>query len=196
MLKTLVIDNYDSFVYNLVQYIWELWWNPVVYRNDKITLEKIIEEKPTHIVISPWPWDPTDPKYFWVCNDVILKLWKEIPVLWVCLGHQWIWACFWATIIRSPATMHWKTSKVFIEKDSILFKWVKNPFEVMRYHSLAVKWEKVPEDIIITSKTQDNTIMSFEHKKFPIYAVQFHPESIWTPEWKKIIKNFLCIKCN
>lgn len=208
MLKTLVIDNYDSFVYNLVQYIWELGGNPVVFRNNEITLEQAIAEKPTHIVISPGPWDPTDKAYFWVCNDIILNMWKTIPLLWVCLGHQWIWACFWGKIIRSPATMHGKASKIIKLKDSKIFEWIDFPIEVMRYHSLAVDFSnchsaldteskssknKQPE-IIITSQTEDNTAMSLEHTKYPIYWVQFHPESIGTPDGKKIIKNFLKIK--
>lgn len=192
MLKTLVIDNYDSFVYNLVQYFWELWWNPVVFRNNEITLDQAISLNPTHIVISPWPWDPTDKSYFWVCNDIILNMWKTIPLLWVCLWHQWIWACFWWTIVRSPATMHWKTSKVFITKKTKIFEWIENTFEVMRYHSLAVLFEN-NTDLQITSQTEDWTIMSFEHVKYPIYWVQFHPESIGTPDGKKIIRNFLNI---
>lgn len=206
MLKTLVIDNYDSFVYNLVQYIGEFWWNPVVFRNNEITLEQAIKEKPTHIVISPGPWNPTDKAYFWVCNDIILNMGKTIPLLWVCLGHQWIWACFWWTIIKSPAIMHGKTSKISIINKSKLFEWIDNQLEVMRYHSLAVQLNHSgpskchsgldPEStpLIITSQTKDWTMMSLEHKKYPIYWIQFHPESIGTSEGKKIIKNFLGIR--
>ena len=194
MLKTLVIDNYDSFVYNLVQYLWEANWNPVVFRNDKITLKKAIELNPTHIVISPWPWNPTDPKYFWVCNDIIMKMGNKIPILWVCLWHQWIGACFWADIIKSLKIMHWKVSKISIINETKLLKWIKNPFDAMRYHSLAVDEKKLSKDIVITSKTEDWTIMSLEHKSLPIYAVQFHPESIGTPDWITIIKNFLSFK--
>ena len=190
-MKTLIIDNYDSFVYNLVQYFGEAWWNPIVFRNDKITLEKVISENPSHIVISPWPWNPTNPEYFWVCNEIILKMWKNIPILWVCLWHQWIWACFGWDIITSLAIMHWKTSKVYIENESKLLKWIKSPFEVMRYHSLAVDPKNLSKDMLITSKTEDWTVMSFEHKKYPIYWVQFHPESIGTSNGKTIIQNFL-----
>ena len=191
MLKTLIIDNYDSFVYNLVQYIWEFWWNPIIFRNDEISVEKARELNPTHIVISPWPWNPTDPAYFWVCNDIIREMWTSIPLLWVCLWHQWIWSVFGWKIIQCSKIMHGKTSVINREGDSIILNWLAQSFEVMRYHSLSVSEDWFPEDLSITSRTEGWTIMSFEHKKYPIYAVQFHPESIGTPDGKKMIRNFL-----
>lgn len=195
MNKTLIIDNYDSFVYNLVQYVWEMWWNPEVYRNNEINIEQILKLSPSHILISPWPWDPRDPEYFGICAEVISKLGQTIPVLWVCLWHQGIGMCFGWEILRCPEILHGKTSEINIHHDSLLFKWIsKRRFSVMRYHSLIVWDNWLSSDILVTSRTDNWYIMSIEHKVFPIYGVQFHPESIWTPEGKIIISNFLACK--
>ncbi len=189
-LKTLIIDNYDSFVYNLVQYIGEQGGNPVVYRNDKITLEEIEKISPTHIVISPGPGNPTDPHYFGVCSQVILKYGKKKPVLGVCLGHQGICAVFGGKVVKAPEIMHGKTSRISHTGKSV-FKGIQNPLEGMRYHSLIGEKESLPECLAITAETEDGLIMGVQHKEYPIHGIQFHPESIGTKEGKKIIKNFL-----
>ena len=192
-LKTLIIDNYDSFVYNLVQYIGEQDGNPCVYRNDKITLEEIEEISPTHIVISPGPGTPVDPNYFGVCSQVILKFSQIIPTLGVCLGHQGIYAVFGGDLKKAPEIMHGKTSLIF-HKNKSIFKEVKNPLQGMRYHSLLGKKSTLPKDLEITAETEEGLIMGVQHKKYPIHGIQFHPESIGTQEGKKMIRNFLEMK--
>jgi len=198
-LKTIVIDNYDSFVFNIVQYIGELGGNPEVFRNDKITIEEIKKMNPTHIVISPGPGDPTDKNYFGVSSDVILELGKTIPVLGVCLGHQGITSCFGGKVIKAPVIMHGKTSNISHDS-SVLFHKIESPFVGMRYHSLVAEEESFPECLTVTArvmseKSENNMgmIMALEHKEFPIYGVQFHPESIGSPNGKQMIKNFLNI---
>ncbi len=193
-LKTIVIDNYDSFVFNIVQYIGELGGNPEVFRNDEITVEDIKNMNPTHIVISPGPGDPTDKSYFGVSSDVILELGKTIPVLGVCLGHQGIASCFGGNIVKAPVIMHGKTS-VISHDSSILFSGIESPFVGMRYHSLIAEEESFPECLRITSRVvDDGIIMALEHKEFPIYGLQFHPESIGSPQGKQMIQNFLNIR--
>lgn len=192
-LKTVVIDNYDSFVFNIVQYIGELGGNPEVFRNDEITVEEIKKMNPTHIVISPGPGDPTDRNYFGVSSDVILHLGKTIPVLGVCLGHQGITSCFGGKVIKAPIIMHGKTSKISHDS-SALFVNIESPFVGMRYHSLIAEKENFPECLKITAEViEDGMIMALEHKEFPIYGVQFHPESIGSPNGKQMIQNFLNI---
>lgn len=190
--KTLIIDNYDSFVYNLVQYIGELGGNPVVYRNDVLTLAEIEKIRPTHIVISPGPGNPTDEHYFGICNQVILEYGKKIPLLGVCLGHQGICAVFGGKVVKAPEIMHGKTSLIQ-HKQKGLFAGVKTPLKGMRYHSLIGEKKSLPEDLEIVAETDDGVIMGIQHKKFPIYGIQFHPESIGTEEGKKIIQNFLSL---
>ena len=190
LLKTLIIDNYDSFVYNLVQYIGEQNGNPVIFRNDKITLAEIEKIQPTHIVISPGPGNPTDPHYFGICNQVILEYGKKIPVLGVCLGHQGIYAVFGGNVIKAPEIMHGKTSQIKHTNKGI-FQNIKNPLQGMRYHSLIGEKASLPKCLEITAETEDGIIMGIQHKEFPIYGIQFHPESIGTEDGKKIIKNFL-----
>lgn len=189
-MKTLVIDNYDSFVFNLVQYIGEAGGNPEVFRNDKITLETARSFNPTHIVISPGPGHPSDPQYFGVSSQIIESMGRDTPLLGVCLGHQGITTTFGGTVHQAPSIMHGKTSEI-THDESRLFTGVSNPFIAMRYHSLVAEKITFPSDLKVTSKTDDGMIMSLEHKKFPIYGVQFHPESIGSPEGKKIIQNFL-----
>ena len=189
-LKTLIIDNYDSFVYNLVQYIGEQEGNPVVYRNDKITLEEIEKINPTHIVISPGPGNPTDPHYFGICSQVILKHGKKIPVLGVCLGHQGIYAAFGGKIVKAPEIIHGKTSQIKHNGKSV-FVGIKSPIEGMRYHSLMGEKSTLPDCLEVTAETEDGLIMGVQHKEYPIHGIQFHPESIGTAEGKKIVKNFL-----
>ena len=191
-LKTLVIDNYDSFVFNLVQYIGELGGNPTVFRNDEITLEKAIAFNPTHIVISPGPGHPADKNYFGVSAQIIEIMGKQTPLLGVCLGHQGITNLFGGTVVKAPDIMHGKTSKISHD-NSILFTNISSPFVGMRYHSLISENISFPKCLTITAKTEDDIIMALEHKTLPIYGVQFHPESIGSPEGKQIITNFLAL---
>ena len=185
----LVIDNYDSFTYNLVQYLGELGAKLSVYRNDKITIDQIEKFKIERIVISPGPGYPEDAG---ISKSVILNFGKEIPVLGVCLGHQAIGEAFGGRTVPAARIMHGKTSLIY-HKKSALFKGVKNPFEATRYHSLLVERKSFPSILRITAETKDKEIMALEHKRFPIYGVQFHPESILTSEGKKILRNFLKI---
>ena len=188
--KTLVIDNFDSFVFNLVQYIGEQDGNPIVYRNNEITLEEIKKINPTHILISPGPGHPADPEYFGVCQEVILELGKTTSILGVCLGHQGIIHSFGGEVVKAPAIMHGKTSTITHNQKGV-FKGLKSPLTVMRYHSLCGAPESIPECLEVTAKTEDGIIMAVQHKEFPIEGVQFHPESIGTEEGKILIKNFL-----
>jgi anthranilate synthase component 2 len=190
---TLIIDNYDSFTFNLYQYLGELKANPVVCRNDKITLEEIKKLKPTHIVISPGPGRPDDPDYFGVCLSAIRELGTTTPLLGVCLGHQGIVYAFGGKVVPAPQIMHGKTSLIYHDGKN-LFRGIRNPCEGMRYHSLVGAKAPWPKDLKITARTKDGVIMALQHKKYPIYGIQFHPESVGTPEGKRILKNFLNVK--
>lgn len=183
----LLIDNYDSFTYNLVQYLGELGARLKVYRNDKITLPEIKKIKPDHIVISPGPGRPRDAG---ISNQIIKEFAKKIPILGVCLGHQCIAEVFGGRIIRAKRLMHGKTSMIYHNKKTI-FKGIKCPFEATRYHSLIVERKGLPENLEITAETKEKEIMGIKHKEFPAWGVQFHPESILTGEGKKILKNFM-----
>jgi len=190
-MKVLVIDNYDSFVYNLVQYIGELGTEVIVFRNDKVTLEQVKALKPDRIVISPGPGNPTDEKYFGVCKDILKKLSPNVPTLGVCLGHQGIVSTFGGKVVLAKKLMHGKTSTIKHDGKGI-FRGVQNPFNATRYHSLAGEKETIPDCLEITAVTADDgEIMGIRHKKFPIEGVQFHPESILCEEGKLIIRNFL-----
>jgi len=195
-MKILVLDNYDSFVYNLVQYIGEIGAEPHVFRNDAITLKNIQDMNPKGIIISPGPGTPENPKDIGICMDVIKKVGKEIPILGVCLGHQAIVYVFGGKILQAKTIMHGKTSEISHDGNSI-FKGIKNPIQVMRYHSLIADSKFFPNDKLnIIAKTTDrNEIFAVMHKKYPIYGVQFHPESIGTENGKLLIRNFLEI-CN
>lgn len=186
----LVIDNYDSFTYNLVQYLGELGADLKVYRNDKTTVGAINRMKPDKIVISPGPGVPKDAG---ISEEVIRVFGKTIPILGVCLGHQAIGEVFGGRIVGAKRLMHGKTSKIFHDGKEI-FKGIANPFEATRYHSLIVERKSFPKALKITAETKDDKeIMGLQHKSYPIYGVQFHPESILTVEGKKILKNFLDI---
>lgn len=185
----LVIDNYDSFTYNLVQYLGELGAKLKVVRNDKITLSEIKKLRPGRIVISPGPGRPEDAG---ISMQVIEELGSIIPILGVCLGHQCIGQVFGGKIVRAARLMHGKTSFIY-HNNSKIFKSVPNPFEATRYHSLLVERKTFPEVLEITAWTKQKEIMGLRHKRLPIYGVQFHPESILTGEGKKILKNFLSI---
>ncbi len=190
-MKTLIIDNYDSFTYNLSQYVGILGGNPVVKRNDAIALNDVRVGGYTHIVISPGPGDPTDPRYFGVCKDVILKCGKMIPVLGVCLGHQGIIAAFGGRVVRAPVVRHGKASLIAHEGKGV-FRGLPSPLQGMRYHSLVGERESLPACLEITATAEDDgQIMGVRHRQFPIEGIQFHPESIGTEHGMGIIKIFL-----
>jgi anthranilate synthase/aminodeoxychorismate synthase-like glutamine amidotransferase len=183
----LLIDNYDSFTYNLYHYLGELGAQVKVLRNDKVTLQDIDSMGPEKIVISPGPCTPNEAG---ICCDAILRFAEKIPILGVCLGHQCIGAAFGGKIVRAPSIMHGKLSDVRHDSRTI-FRSLKNPFAAMRYHSLAIDPELLPDELTVSARTADNVIMGVRHKRFPVEGVQFHPESILTEEGKKLLKNFL-----
>ena len=183
----LVIDNYDSFTYNLVQYLGELGAKLRVFRNDEITLKKIKKLKPSKIIISPGPGTP---KGAGISNAVIKEFSGKIPILGVCLGHQCMGEVFGGKVVRANLIMHGKTSSIYHDRRDI-FENVKNPFEATRYHSLIVERKSLPKQLEIIAETKRKEIMGLKHKKHPTWGVQFHPESVLTGEGKKILKNFL-----
>jgi anthranilate synthase component 2 len=190
-MKVLVIDNYDSFVYNLVQYIGELGGEPLVYRNDELTLQEAMKLNPQRIVISPGPGTPEDPHYFGVCSRILRQMSCKIPTLGVCLGNQGIIYAFGGKIVQATRLMHGKTSQIKHDNRGI-FEGVKNPFIATRYHSLVGDRNSIPSCLEITAEsTDDGEVMGVRHKTYPITGVQFHPESILCEDGKKIIKNFL-----
>ena len=185
----LVIDNYDSFTYNLVQYLGELGAELTVFRNDKIDLAGIEKLRPEKIIISPGPGYPSESG---ISEPVIRAFTAKVPILGVCLGHQAIAEVFGGVITVASRLMHGKTSLIYHNGKDI-FKGIKNPFEATRYHSLIVKHDSVPDCLEITAETEDKEIMALRHKEHKVYGVQFHPESILTGEGKKILKNFLTV---
>ena len=188
----LMIDNYDSFTYNLVQYLGILGENIKVARNDRITLGQIEEISPQMIVISPGPGRPENAG---ISRDLIRYFYKKIPILGVCLGHQCIGEVFGGQIINSGIVLHGKTSQVFHDGKGI-FKQVKNPFTAARYHSLIIRRDTVPIGFEISARTEDGIIMGIRHKKYRLEGIQFHPESFLTPSGLKILKNFISFKFN
>lgn len=185
----LMIDNYDSFTYNLVQYFGELGEDVKVFRNDKITIQEIERLKPKRIVISP---GPCTPKEAGISIDVIKYFKGKVPILGVCLGHQAIGAAFGGDIVRAQRLMHGKTSMIYHDGKTI-FKDLPNPFEATRYHSLIIKKETLPGCLEITAWTNMDEIMGVRHKEFFVEGVQFHPESILTRVGKDLLKNFLIL---
>ena len=183
----LVIDNYDSFVYNLAQYLGELGWEPQVYRNDAITLDKIQEIKPSHIVISPGPKAPPDSG---ISNDVILNFGGKIPILGVCLGHQCIGHVYGGIIDKALVPVHGKTSLIHHDGETI-YRGVSNPFTAARYHSLIIRKDNVPQSLTITAWTEEGEIMGVRHKDYVVEGIQVHPESILTPSGHDLLSNFL-----
>lgn len=186
----LVIDNYDSFTYNLVQYLGELGEKLVVKRNDKIELAEIEQFSPERIVISPGPGTPADAG---ISRDAIKFFANRIPILGVCLGHQCIAEVFGGKVVRSDTLMHGKTSLIYHDGRDI-FQDVENPFEATRYHSLIVSKMRLPRVLKVIARTKENEIMGIKHVHFPVWGVQFHPESILTKEGKKILANFLKVR--
>ncbi len=185
----LMIDNYDSFTYNLVQYLGELGEELVVKRNDAITLSGIARLKPSSIVISPGPGRPADAG---VSNDLIKRFAGKIPILGVCLGHQCIGEVFGGEVVRAKRLMHGKTSRIYHTRTA-LFKGLPQPFEATRYHSLLVRRETCPSALRITAWTSEREIMGLQHRRLPVYGVQFHPESILTAVGKDLLSNFLAL---
>ncbi len=183
----LIIDNYDSFTYNLVQYFGEMGCEMIVKRNDQVTLDEIRAMKPGRIVISPGPCSPTEAG---LSNDIIKTFGPTIPLLGVCLGHQCIGHVFGGNVIQNYRMMHGKTSAIHHDSKD-LFLGLPNPFEATRYHSLVVKRETFPSCLKITAETDEKEVMALRHKDHPIWGVQFHPESILTQHGKTILKNFL-----
>jgi len=183
----LMIDNYDSFTYNLVQYLGELGQKLVVKRNDAVTIPTIKRLAPSSIVISPGPGRPSDAG---ISNELIKTFAGKIPILGVCLGHQCIGEVFGGDVVRAQRPMHGKTSRIYHTKTR-LFAGLPDPFEATRYHSLIVKRETLPAQLAVTAWTKEREIMGLEHRRFPIYGVQFHPESILTSVGKDLLKNFL-----
>jgi len=190
-MKFLIIDNYDSFVYNIAQYLGELGVDCDVIRNNKITLDEIKQNDYDAIIISPGPGTPEDKKYFGVCSDVIRKMGPTTPILGVCLGHQGIIHAFGGKVTNAGCVRHGKTSPVN-HVNSELFKDVKNPFRATRYHSLVGDKTVIPNVLQVTATAADDgEIMAIKHKEYLIEGVQFHPESIMTEDGKKILANFI-----
>lgn len=187
-MMTLLIDNYDSFSYNLYQLIGELNPDIRVIRNDEMTVDEIRALKPGRIILSPGPGRPEDAG---VIIQAAKELGKEIPLLGVCLGHQAICAAFGATVTYAKALMHGKQSEVKQEGDCILFEGLPERFPVARYHSLAAAPETMPDCLQVTARTADGEVMAVQHREYPVYGVQFHPESILTPDGKQMLKNFM-----
>jgi len=183
----LVLDNYDSFTYNLVQYFGELGANLRVVRNDQITVDEIAQLAPERIVVSPGPCTPSEAG---ISSEVIKTFGPRIPILGVCLGHQCIGEVYGGDVVRADRLMHGKTSPILHRGEGV-FKGLPSPFEATRYHSLIVKRDTLPDVLEITAETAEGEIMGLRHKSLPVHGVQFHPESILTTEGKRLLQNFL-----
>ena len=184
----LLIDNYDSFVYNLYQFLAVEDPDVRLVRNDRITPEEALSMEPDAIVISPGPGKPSDAG---VCVELIRQLKGRIPILGVCLGHQAIGEAFGATVTHASRLMHGKTSLLTDVADDIIFKGIKKPVQVARYHSLSVQESTLPQELEVTARSDDGEIMAMRHREYLIYGLQFHPESVMTPEGSAMIRNFL-----
>ena len=187
----LVIDNYDSFTYNLVQYLGTIRPDIQVVRNDQVTLEEIEKWDPSHILLSPGPGYPEEAG---ICINVVKKFQGKIPILGICLGHQAICQAYGAVIAPAKELMHGKKSLVTLKSDCSLFAGLGVTIEAARYHSLAVKRDTLPDCLKITAQTEDGEVMAVEHKEYPVYGLQFHPESVLTTKGMKILENFVKIE--
>jgi anthranilate synthase/aminodeoxychorismate synthase-like glutamine amidotransferase len=185
----LLLDNYDSFTYNLAQYLGELGCQVEVHRNDRITVEQIARRKPERIVISPGPCTPQEAG---ISVEMVQKLAGKVPILGVCLGHQAIGAAFGGKIIRAPKLFHGKTSEIRHDGSGV-FRGLPNPFTATRYHSLIVERKSLPAELQVTAETDDDIIMGVQHRQYPLMGVQFHPESVLTDSGKQLLKNFLSL---
>jgi anthranilate synthase/aminodeoxychorismate synthase-like glutamine amidotransferase len=185
--RVLVIDNYDSFTFNLVQYLGELGAELVVHRNDQVTLDGIADAKADRLVISPGPGHPADAG---IIVEAIRRFGPRLPILGVCLGHQAIGLAFGGEVVRAPQPVHGKTSEV--EHDGLgIFAGVESPFEAARYHSLVVSPERWPDALVASARTRDGIVMGLRHRQWPVHGVQFHPESILTGPGRQLLRNFL-----
>jgi len=185
----LVIDNYDSFTYNLVQYLGELGAEVVVHRNDKLAAADVIKADPDAIVLSPGPCTPNEAG---ICLDLIDKAASSIPILGVCLGHQALGQAFGGKVVRAPVPVHGKLSEI-THRSTGIFHGINGPFRATRYHSLVVGRDKMPEELTVTAETEDKLVMGLAHKSLPAHGVQFHPESIASEHGHRILQNFLDI---
>jgi anthranilate synthase component 2 len=183
----LVIDNYDSFTWNLVHYFGQLGAVPEVVRNDKLTAEEALERRPEAIVLSPGPCTPNEAG---ICLDVIEKAAGTVPILGVCLGHQAIGQAYGGEVVRAPSLMHGKVSTILHEGDGV-FHGINGPFEATRYHSLTIAPDSMPDELVETARSEDGVIMGVRHRKHPVHGVQFHPESIASEHGHRILGNFL-----
>ena len=183
----LVIDNYDSFTYNLVQYLGELREHTIVRRNDEITLAEITQLHPLAAVLSPGPKTPREAG---ICNDLLVELGPTLPTLGVCLGHQCLGSAYGARVVRAKQVMHGKVSRVFHEDQSV-FRGIPSPLMATRYHSLVVDRESLPVELEVTAWTEDGTVMGLRHRRHPLAGVQFHPEAILTEHGHQLLGNFL-----
>ena len=184
----LLIDNYDSFSYNVYQLTASVDPDVKVIRNDELTVEEIAALKPSHIILSPGPGKPVDAG---ICEEVIRHFTGKLPILGICLGHQAICEVFGATVTYAKELMHGKQSTAVLDKDSVLFQGMNREITVARYHSLAAAADTMPEILKVTAQTKDGEIMAVEHRDFPVYGVQFHPESVLTPDGAEIMENFI-----
>ncbi|HET6404106.1 MAG TPA: aminodeoxychorismate/anthranilate synthase component II [Candidatus Thermoplasmatota archaeon] len=189
-MKVLVIDNFDSFTFNLVQYLGELGAEPIVHRNDAITAKEAEAMEPDAVVISPGPGNPTDPKYFGVCSDILSGLSRTTPTLGVCLGLQGFGHVYGGKVVHAPRILHGKASPVHHDGRTI-FAGVPSPFLAARYHSLVVDAASLPADLERSAWTDEGELMGARHRRYPIEGVQFHPESILTEHGKTLLRNFL-----
>lgn len=190
-MKTLIIDNYDSFVYNIAQLVGSLGSQAIVRRNDKLTLDEVRGLNPDRIIISPGPGTPAEKRYFGICEGILEQISSEVPTLGVCLGHQGIAHTYGGRLRKAKTIMHGKVSSIR-HKNEGLFKGVENPFVATRYHSLAVDKASLPTCLEVTAESlDDGEIMGISHKDYPVFGVQFHPESILTSVGTKIMRNFL-----
>jgi len=190
-LKVLILDNYDSFVYNLAQYAGEIADEVVVKRNDEVNIPAVRRFSPDKIIISPGPGTPADPRYFGICTEVLRKVSIETPTLGVCLGHQGIVHSFGGKIVRAKRLRHGKTSPIRHDGKGI-FRGIENPFEATRYHSLVADPRTLPDSLEVSARSEDDQeVMAVRHQEFPIEGVQFHPESILTVHGHRMIANFL-----
>jgi anthranilate synthase component 2 len=185
----LVIDNYDSFTWNLVHYLGALGAEPVVVRNDRISAEEALARAPEAIVLSPGPCTPNEAG---ICLDVIEKAAGTVPIFGVCLGHQAIGQAYGGTVVRAPTLMHGKVSRIVHEGDGVL-RGINDTFQATRYHSLTIAPESMPDDLLANAHTEDGVIMGLRHRTAPVHGVQFHPESIASEHGKRILQNFLDI---
>ena len=185
----LILDNYDSFTYNLVQYFGELGCEPIVRRNDALSVDEIAQLKPSHICISPGPGRPAEAG---ISKEVVRRFAPSVPLLGVCLGHQCIAEVFGGQVVRAERLMHGKTSEIHHDGSGV-FAGLPNPFSATRYHSLIVAPETLPNKLAVSAETAEGEIMGLQHREYPLHGVQFHPESILTAEGKKLLANFLAL---